>query len=198
MPNPNVGCVIVKDGIVVGRGWTQAGGRPHAEAMAMAQAGEAARGATAYVTLEPCAHKSERGPPCADTLIEARIGHVVVALVDPDLRTAAQGIARLEAAGVSVTSGIGTEPARRAMAGWLSIMERGRPYVTLKLAISLDGCIALTSGESQWITGEAARAHGHLEWLWPMPLWWAVGRMRRIIQRLMCGLQGWRGVVPRK
>ena len=163
VPNPNVGCLIVKDGIVVGRGWTQAGGRPHAEAMALAQAGMATRAATAYVTLEPCAHESERGPSCADSLIEAGIGHVVVALVDPDPRTAGQGIARLAAAGVAVTSGIGTKGARRAMAGSLSQMERGRPYVTLKLATSLDGCIATAQGESQWITGEAARAHGHLE-----------------------------------
>jgi diaminohydroxyphosphoribosylaminopyrimidine deaminase / 5-amino-6-(5-phosphoribosylamino)uracil reductase len=163
VPNPNVGCLIVKDAVVVGRGWTQAGGRPHAEAMALAQAGAAARGATAYVTLEPCAHKSERGPSCADSLIAAGLGRVVIALVDPDPRTAGKGIERLKAAGIAVSSGVGAVSARRAMAGWLSVMERGRPFVTLKLATSLDGCIAMASGESQWITGEAARAHGHLE-----------------------------------
>jgi diaminohydroxyphosphoribosylaminopyrimidine deaminase / 5-amino-6-(5-phosphoribosylamino)uracil reductase len=163
VPNPNVGCVIVKDSVVAGRGWTQAGGRPHAEAMALAQAGAAAKGATAYVTLEPCAHDSDRGPSCADGLIAAGIGRVVVALVDPDPRTAGKGMERLEAAGIAVSSGVGAASARRAMAGWLSVMERGRPFVTLKLATSLDGCIAMASGESQWITGEAARAHGHLE-----------------------------------
>ncbi len=163
VPNPNVGCVIVNDGVVIGRGWTQAGGRPHAEAMALAQAGGAAKGATAYVTLEPCAHDSDRGPSCADGLIAAGIGRVVVALVDPDPRTAGKGMERLKAAGIAVSSGVGAASARRAMAGWLSVMERGRPFVTLKLATSLDGCIAMASGESQWITGEASRAHGHLE-----------------------------------
>ncbi len=163
VPNPNVGCLIVRDNIVVGRGWTQAGGRPHAEAMALAQAGAAAVGATAYVTLEPCAHDSIRGPSCADGLIAAGIGRVVIALVDPDPRTAGKGKERLAAAGIAASSGVGTQGARRAMAGWLSVMERRRPHVTLKLATSLDGCIAMASGESKWITGEAARAHGHLE-----------------------------------
>ncbi len=163
VPNPNVGCLIVKDGAVVGRGWTQAGGRPHAEAMALAQAGAAAAGATAFVTLEPCAHDSKRGSSCADGLIAAGISRVVLALADPDPRTKGKGIERLAAAGIATSSGIGTQGARRAMAGWLSVMERGRPFVTLKLAVSLDGCIAMASGESQWITGDAARAHGHLE-----------------------------------
>jgi diaminohydroxyphosphoribosylaminopyrimidine deaminase / 5-amino-6-(5-phosphoribosylamino)uracil reductase len=162
-PNPNVGCMIIKDDRVIGRGWTQAGGRPHAEAMALAQAGGAARGATAYVTLEPCAHESARGPACADALIEAGIVRIVAALTDPDPRTNGTGLARLRDAQIAVESGLLEQDARRAMSGWLSQRERGRPFVTLKLATSLDGCIALAGGESRWITGEAARAHAHLE-----------------------------------
>ncbi|UIJ45649.1 bifunctional diaminohydroxyphosphoribosylaminopyrimidine deaminase/5-amino-6-(5-phosphoribosylamino)uracil reductase RibD [Sphingomonas cannabina] len=162
-PNPNVGCVIVKDGRVVGRGWTQPGGRPHAEAMALAEAGEAARGATAYVTLEPCAHVSPRGPACSTLLAEAGIARVVAALEDPDPRTGGAGIERLRAAGVAVETGIGAAEARRSMAGFLTRRELGRPHVTLKLATSLDGCIALANGASRWITGPAARAHAHLE-----------------------------------
>jgi diaminohydroxyphosphoribosylaminopyrimidine deaminase / 5-amino-6-(5-phosphoribosylamino)uracil reductase len=161
--NPNVGCILVTDGVVIGRGWTQRGGRPHAEAMALAQAGQDARGATAYVTLEPCAHDSPRGPSCAESLIIAGVARVVVAILDPDLRTNGQGIARLEGAGISVTVGIGAAAARASMVGWLSQIEKHRPYVTLKLATSLDGCIARADGESKWITGEAARAHAHLE-----------------------------------
>ena len=161
--NPNVGCLIVRDGHIVGRGWTQAGGRPHAEAMALAQAGQAARGATAYVTLEPCAHESARGPCCADSLIAAGLARVVIGLTDPDPRTNGAGIARLQAAGLSVEAGLGAEAARQAMAGWLMQHHQGRPLVTLKLATSLDGCIALARGESQWITSAAARAHSHLE-----------------------------------
>lgn len=162
-PNPNVGCVVVKDGCVIGRGWTQPGGRPHAEAMALAHAGEAARGATVFVTLEPCAHLSPRGPSCADTLIEAGVAQVVVALEDPDPRTAGAGFARLRDAGIAVSVGDGADLAMRAMAGWLMRQRLGRPFITLKLATSLDGCIALANGVSQWITGPEARAHGHLE-----------------------------------
>ncbi|WP_296612230.1 bifunctional diaminohydroxyphosphoribosylaminopyrimidine deaminase/5-amino-6-(5-phosphoribosylamino)uracil reductase RibD [Sphingomonas sp.] len=162
-PNPNVGCVIVRDGRVVGRGWTQPGGRPHAEAMALELAGEMARGATAYVTLEPCAHDSPRGPACSDLLVAAEVGHVVIALGDPDPRTDGQGIARLRSAGITVTEGVMAEEARRSMAGFLTRRESGRPHVTLKLATSLDGCIARADGESKWITGDAARAHAHLE-----------------------------------
>jgi diaminohydroxyphosphoribosylaminopyrimidine deaminase/5-amino-6-(5-phosphoribosylamino)uracil reductase len=162
-PNPNVGCLIVRDGRVVGRGWTQPGGRPHAEAMALAQAGDAASGATVYATLEPCAHESPRGPACADLLVAARPARVVVALVDPDPRTAGAGFARLRAAGIAVTEGVGAPEACRTMAGFLTRQSFGRPHVTLKLATSLDGRIALPSGESRWITGDAARAHGHLE-----------------------------------
>jgi diaminohydroxyphosphoribosylaminopyrimidine deaminase / 5-amino-6-(5-phosphoribosylamino)uracil reductase len=162
-PNPNVGCLLIKHDRVVGRGWTARGGRPHAEALAIGQAGDESRGATAYVTLEPCAHASARGPCCADALIAAGVARVVIALTDPDPRTNGTGIERLRAAGIAVDTGLMADGARRAMAGWLSQIERGRPFVTLKLATSLDGCIALDSGESQWITGETARAFGHLE-----------------------------------
>lgn len=168
-PNPNVGCVLVQPppakagGRVVGRGWTQPGGRPHAEAMALAEAGKAARGATAYVTLEPCAHASPRGPACSGLLVEAGIARVVIALGDPDPRTDGEGIARLREAGIEVSQGVGESAARRAMAGFLARRASGRPQVTLKLATSLDGRIALASGESRWITGPEARAHAHLE-----------------------------------
>jgi diaminohydroxyphosphoribosylaminopyrimidine deaminase/5-amino-6-(5-phosphoribosylamino)uracil reductase len=162
-PNPNVGCVIVKDGRVLGRGWTQPGGRPHAEAMALEPAGAMAAGATIYVTLEPCAHESPRGPACADLLVAARPVRVAVALRDPDPRTAGRGFARLRAAGIEVTEGVSADLARRAMAGFLTRQALGRPHVTLKLATSLDGKIALSTGESKWITGPEARAHAHLE-----------------------------------
>ncbi len=162
-PNPNVGCVIMRDGRVIGRGWTQPGGRPHAEAMALTEAGEAAKGATVYVTLEPCAHPSARGPACSDLLVAAGPARVVAALTDPDPRTAGQGFARLRAAGIEVVEGVLAAEARRSMAGFLTRQALGRPYVTLKLALSLDGMIARADGESQWITGAAARAHTHLE-----------------------------------
>ncbi|MCG7349699.1 bifunctional diaminohydroxyphosphoribosylaminopyrimidine deaminase/5-amino-6-(5-phosphoribosylamino)uracil reductase RibD [Sphingomonas sp. ACRSK] len=163
-PNPNVGCVIVApDGRVLGRGWTQPGGRPHAEAVALAAAGEAAKGATLYVTLEPCAHVSARGPACADLIVAAQPARVVVALTDPDPRTNGQGIARLRAAGIAVTEGVCRGEARRSMAGFLTRLALGRPHVTLKLATSLDGRIALPSGESRWITGPEARADVHRE-----------------------------------
>lgn len=162
-PNPNVGCVLVNGGRVVGRGWTQPGGRPHAEAMALAEAGDAARNATAYVTLEPCAHVSQRGPACAASLIEAGITRAVIAVTDPDPRTNGKGIDSLRAAGIEVATGIGEEASRRSLAGFLTRQANGRPHVTLKLATSLDGCIALANGESRWITGPEARAHAHLE-----------------------------------
>lgn len=162
-PNPNVGCLIVNDGKIVGRGWTQAGGRPHAEAVALAAAGKMARGATAYVTLEPCAHASPRGPCCTDALIAAGVARVVVAAQDPDPRTDGQGIARLRDAGIEVATGVLAPEARTAMAPWWVRQTAARPYVTLKLATSLDGCIARADGSSRWITGDRARAHGHLE-----------------------------------
>ncbi len=162
-PNPNVGCVLMRDGRVVGRGWTQRGGRPHAEAMALAEAGARAAGATCFTTLEPCVHPSPRGPACADLLIAAGVARVVAALRDPDPRTDGAGLARLAAAGVEVRVGVGADMARRSMAGFLTRRALGRPFITLKLATSLDGCIALASGESRWITGPEARAHAHLE-----------------------------------
>lgn len=168
-PNPNVGCLIVQPapaeagGKVIARGWTQAGGRPHAEAMALAAAGDAAHGATAYVTLEPCAHASPRGPCCTDALITAGVARVVIAAQDPDPRTDGKGIARLQEAGIEVVSSLLAAEARAAMAPWWTRATQGRPFVTLKLATSLDGCIARADGSSRWITGTRARAHGHLE-----------------------------------
>ncbi len=162
-PNPNVGCVIVSDGQLVGQGWTQSGGRPHAEAMALEEAGDAARGAVVHVTLEPCAHISSRGPACADLLVEAGVRRVVAALGDPDPRTNGQGFDRLRSAGIEVEIGPGAEAAARSMAGFLTRQRLGRPCITLKLAMSIDGRIALPSGESRWITGEEARADVHLE-----------------------------------
>jgi len=163
-PNPNVGCVIVSSaGRIVGRGATAEGGRPHAEAVALAQAGKRARDATVYVTLEPCAHESARGPACTDLLLAARPARVVIALKDPDPRTSGKGIRRLRRAGIEVDLGLGRDAAKRSLAGWLTRLELGRPRITLKLALSIDGKIALPSGESKWITGEDARAHVHLE-----------------------------------
>lgn len=162
-PNPNVGCVLVRNGRVVGRGWTQPGGRPHAEAMALAEAGDNARGATAYVTLEPCAHVSPRGPACTDLLIDAGVARIVAAMGDPDPRTNGQGFDRARAAGIAVTVGVCEAEARAMIAGFLTRRAKGRPFVTLKLATSLDGRIARPDGTSRWITGPQARAHTHLE-----------------------------------
>ncbi len=162
-PNPNVGCVIVRDGHVVGRGWTRVGGRPHAEAIALAQAGEAARGAVLYASLEPCAHASARGPDCTGLIIAAGVASVVTALTDPDPRTNGNGHARMAEAGIVVASGIRAGDAMRSMAGFLTRARFARPFVTLKLAMSLDGCIALADGSSRWITGPEARAHAHIE-----------------------------------
>jgi diaminohydroxyphosphoribosylaminopyrimidine deaminase/5-amino-6-(5-phosphoribosylamino)uracil reductase len=157
-PNPAVGAIILRDGLVVGRGWTQPGGRPHAEAMALAQA--AARGATLYVTLEPCAHASARGSACADLVAESGLSRVVIGCADPDPRTAGLGAERISRAGVAVTA-LPSPEAEASLAGYLMLRRHDRPYVTLKLALSLDGCIAMADGGSRWITGPAARAHGH-------------------------------------
>jgi diaminohydroxyphosphoribosylaminopyrimidine deaminase/5-amino-6-(5-phosphoribosylamino)uracil reductase len=159
-PNPAVGCLIVKDGVVLGRGVTQAGGRPHAETEALRQAGEAARGACAYVTLEPCSHFGKT-PPCARALIEAGIARAVIAVRDPDPRVDGGGITALEAAGVAVTLGVLEAQAAALNAGFFLTKTQGRPLVTLKLATSLDGKIATAAGESRWITGEASRALAH-------------------------------------
>ena len=159
-PNPAVGCVIVKNGRVVGRGWTQPGGRPHGETEALRRAGEAAQGAVAHVSLEPCCHWG-RTPPCVDALVAAGVQRVVVALEDPDPRVAGDGVRRLRAAGLDVEVGLCAEEAAEVNAGFLSRLRLGRPLVTLKFATSLDGRIATASGESQWITGPPARERAH-------------------------------------
>jgi diaminohydroxyphosphoribosylaminopyrimidine deaminase/5-amino-6-(5-phosphoribosylamino)uracil reductase len=159
-PNPRVGCVLVKDGTVVGEGWHRAAGEPHAEALALAAAGESARGATAYVTLEPCAHHG-RTPPCADALIASGVSQVIFASTDPDPRVDGAGAARLRAAGIGVRGGLLAAAADDLNAGFVSRLRRGRPFVRLKIAASLDGRTALANGASQWISSEAARADVH-------------------------------------
>ncbi len=159
-PNPAVGCVIVAGDRVVGRGWTQPGGRPHAEAQALAQAGAAARGATAYVTLEPCAHHGQT-PPCATALVEAQIARVVIACGDPDGRVAGRGIAIMQAAGIDVQIGMMQSEGAQDLAGFFSRITQGRPELLLKLATSFDGRIATASGQSRWITGADARRAVH-------------------------------------
>ncbi|HWD59992.1 MAG TPA: bifunctional diaminohydroxyphosphoribosylaminopyrimidine deaminase/5-amino-6-(5-phosphoribosylamino)uracil reductase RibD [Stellaceae bacterium] len=160
-PNPAVGCVIVKDGRVVGRGWTQPGGRPHAETEALSRAGAAAQGAAAYVTLEPCSHHG-RTPPCAEALIAAGMARVVTAIKDSDPRVSGRGLALLRAAGIAVETGLCADAASELNAGFFLRVAEGRPLVTLKLATSLDGRIATAGGESRWITGAAARGRAHL------------------------------------
>lgn len=160
-PNPAVGCVIVRDGTVVGRGWTQEGGRPHAETEALTRAGDAARGATAYVSLEPCAHHGKT-PPCAEALVAAGVARVVTALEDPDPRVSGRGIATLRAAGIAVEVGACAQDSADLNAGFFMRVQRGRPLVALKLATSLDGRIATRTGDSKWITGDAARRRAHL------------------------------------
>ena len=159
-PNPAVGCVILRDGVVIGRGWTQPGGRPHAEVVALSQAGDAT-GATAYVTLEPCAHHGHT-PPCAAALIAAKVARVVTALTDPDPRVSGRGHAMLRAAGIAVTENVLPGEARAANAGFLKRVTQGLPFVTLKLASTLDGRTATANGESRWITGPEARRAVHV------------------------------------
>ena len=159
-PNPAVGAVLLRDGAVIGRGWTQCGGRPHAEAMALDMAGGGARGATLYVTLEPCAHASARGPSCAELIAAAGLERVVAGCEDPDPRTAGKGLERIAQAGIAAEF-LRSPAAEASLAGYLCQRRKRRPYITLKLAISLDGCIATAAGESRWITGAAARAHTH-------------------------------------
>lgn len=162
-PNPGVAALVVDKGRVVARGWTQSGGRPHAEALALAGLPATVLAeATVYVTLEPCAHASERGPACADLIAAARPARAVIGQIDPDPRTAGRGVACLEAAGIATR--VLTDPASAAsLAGFLTRQRKGRPWVTLKLAMSLDGRIALADGSSRWITGEVARAHVHAQ-----------------------------------
>ncbi len=160
-PNPAVGCVLVRESRIVGRGWTQPGGRPHAETEALKRAGEAARGATAYVSLEPCTHHGQTAP-CAEALIEAGVARVVIALEDPDPRVAGKGRSLLHAAGIEVACGVEAEAAARLNAGFIKRVVEGRPLVILKLATTLDGRIATHAGESRWITGECSRRRAHL------------------------------------
>jgi len=161
-PNPAVGCVIVaKSGEIAGRGWTQPGGRPHAETVALAQAGSAARGGTVYVTLEPCSHHGET-PPCADALIAAGVARVVGAVIDPDPRVSGGGFAKLRAAGVTVSEGPCAVEAQALNAGFFHQKIEGRPLIALKIAESADGFVADATGTRRWITSEAARRHGHL------------------------------------
>ena len=182
-PNPSVGCILVKDGQVLARGWTQAGGRPHAEAHALAALEPgAARGATAYVTLEPCAHMSERGPACAELLADAQPKRVVIGALDPDPRTAGKGVSLLQKSGIEVEV-LDNERARKSLAGYFARADFGRPHVTLKLAMSLDGCIALADGTSQWITGETSRAHVHSR--------------RALADAILVGGGTWRADTPR-
>jgi diaminohydroxyphosphoribosylaminopyrimidine deaminase / 5-amino-6-(5-phosphoribosylamino)uracil reductase len=156
-PNPNVGAVIVQNGVVVGEGYHHQAGEGHAEVFALAQAGDRARGATCYVTLEPCSHFG-RTPPCAKALISAGVSRVVIAMLDPNPLVAGKGVAILQQAGISVDSGVMAEEARALNPGFLSAMERQKPWLRLKLAASLDGRTALANGQSHWITGPAARA----------------------------------------
>ncbi|MEO9648890.1 MAG: bifunctional diaminohydroxyphosphoribosylaminopyrimidine deaminase/5-amino-6-(5-phosphoribosylamino)uracil reductase RibD [Roseobacter sp.] len=159
-PNPAVGCVIVKDGQIVGRGWTQPSGRPHAEPLALEQAGSAAKDADVYVTLEPCSHHGQT-PPCAQALIEAGVRRVHVATTDPDPRVSGNGLRMLSEAGIEVSLGVREAEARRDNAGFFARLEQKRPFVTLKLASSFDGRIATGTGESKWITGDVARRSVH-------------------------------------
>jgi len=159
-PNPRVGCVIVRDGTVVGEGWHERAGAPHAEANALKAAGERARGATAYVSLEPCHHHG-RTPPCDEALITAGVARVVAAMRDPDQRTAGQGMERIRQAGIEVATGVLENETRELNIGYVSRVTRGRPWTRMKIAASLDGKTALNNGRSQWITGEAARRDGH-------------------------------------
>jgi diaminohydroxyphosphoribosylaminopyrimidine deaminase/5-amino-6-(5-phosphoribosylamino)uracil reductase len=159
-PNPRVGCVIVKDGLVVGEGWHHRAGEAHAEINALQAAGEAAGGATAYVTLEPCSHHG-RTPPCAEALIAAKVGRVVAAMQDPNPQVAGEGLAQIRQAGIRVECGLLASEAQELNIGFVARMTRGRPWLRMKMAGSLDGKTALQNGVSQWITGPAARQDGH-------------------------------------
>src|SRR5215207_6481044 len=160
-PNPAVGAVVVKDGVIVGRGWTQPGGRPHAETEALKRAGKAAQGATLYVTLEPCSHQGKT-PPCADAIIRAGIARVVSALEDPNPEVAGQGHARLRERGIAVEAGLGADEAARAHVGHITRIRTGRPHIMLKLAVSADGKAGAAGRKPVAVTGDEARARGHV------------------------------------
>jgi diaminohydroxyphosphoribosylaminopyrimidine deaminase/5-amino-6-(5-phosphoribosylamino)uracil reductase len=187
----------VNEGVVVGRGWTQPGGRPHAEAMAFAEAGDGARGATLYVTLEPCAHQSVRGPACADLAADAGVARTVIGIEDPDHRTQGTGAGRLEAAGIAVTLA-NNDACRASLAGYLSRKLTGLPLVTLKLALTADGFIARTDGSSRWITGEEARAHAHVERAMSDAILVGGATLRADDPRLDVRLPGLEGRSPRR
>lgn len=196
-PNPGVAAIVVMDGVVIGRGWTMPGGRPHAEAVALAQAGSATQGATLYVTLEPCAHQSPRGPSCADLAAAAGLARVVIGCNDPDPRTNGAGIARVHAAGIAVT--LADDPACRAsLAGFLTRTRLHRPHVTLKLAVSRDGFIGPLSGEPVAITGTVARAHVHRQRALAEGIVVGGGTLRADRPRLDVRLPGLEHLSPRR
>lgn len=200
-PNPAVGAILVKDGIVIGQGWTHTGGRPHAEAVALAQAeaqaGGAARGSTLYVTLEPCAHESARGPCCTQLTIAAGVARVVIGVEDPDPRTAGDGIARLKAAGITAEL-VDCPACHASLAGYLMRKRHHRPFVTLKLALTADGFIAREDGTSKWITGPESRAHAHLERAMSDAILVGGGTLRADAPRLDVRLPGLEQRSPRR
>lgn len=194
-PNPAVGCVIVKDGVILGLGVTQKGGRPHAETEALKEAGEAARGATAYVSIEPCAHKGRTGS-CASALAKAGIKRVVAPIEDPDPRVSGKGFHMLRAAGVEVATGICEDEAEKVNEGFLKRMRYGRPMFTLKLASSIDGRIATAKGESRWISGEVSRAYAHRLRATHDAIMVGIGTVRADNPLLTCRLPGLEALSP--
>ena len=194
-PNPPVGCVLVKDGVLIGNGHTQDGGRPHAETEAIADAGSAARGATAFVTLEPCAHHGQT-PPCAEALVDAGVARVVIACGDPDKRVAGQGVSILTKAGIAVTEGVLKDQAASILSGYFTLRNHHRPRVTVKIASSLDGRIALHDGRSQWITGERTRHFVHLLRSQHDAVMTAMGTVRADNPSLTCRLPGYQSRQP--
>lgn len=196
-PNPRVGTVVTDiSGDVVGEGWHRGPGTDHAEAMALAAAGDAARGGTAYVTLEPCTHHG-RTPPCADALVEAGLARVVVAVIDPDSRVAGSGVARLRDAGIEVVTGVFEDEARALDPAYFHHRETGLPLVTVKWAMTLDGSVAAADGSSRWITGEEARAHAHRLRATVDAVVIAAGTLREDDPRLDVRLEGYEGPQPR-
>ena len=194
-PNPGVGCVLVNNGVLVGRGFTATGGRPHAETVAIADAGDAAKDATAYVTLEPCSHHGQT-PPCVDALITAGVSRVVIALGDPDPRVKGQGVSALRAAGIDVTEGVLAAESEAILEGYLKTRLHGRPLVTVKIASSLDGRIALANGQSKWITSPRTRNYVHLLRSQHDAILTAMGTVRADNPSLTCRLPGYQGRQP--